>query len=122
LRSILATIKDRVANQVKEARAANGERAELEDAVHTAISQWTQNQAVAIADSEATEAYNEGTLTAAELGGATSVFVVEEEDAPDAECQEARFQVWDIAKARANRKQHPRCRRAFIAMTEPEVA
>jgi HK97 family phage portal protein len=121
LRSIIKTLRDRVANRVKEARAADAERPEFEAAVRSAITEWSDSQAVAIADSEATEAYNEATLTVAELSGVGSVFVVEEEDAPDEPCQEARGQVWDIAKARANRKEHPRCRRAFIPLTSERV-
>jgi hypothetical protein len=50
------------------------------------------------------------------------VFVHEEDDAPDEACQEAHGQVWDIATARANRKEHPRCRRAFMPLTAEAVA
>lgn len=122
LKSIIATIKDRVAKQVKETRDADGERSDFEAAVRSSLADYADRHIVAIADSEATEAYNEGTLTAAELSGVTEVFVVEEEDAPDKPCQDARGEVWDIAKARANRKEHPRCRRAFLPLSPSTVS
>jgi HK97 family phage portal protein len=122
LRSIIATIRDRVVARVKAARDGNAERTEYEAAVRAVVAEWADSQAALIADSEATEAYNEGTLTAGELAGVNSWLVVEEEDAPDEPCQEARHQVWDTAKARQNRKEHPRCRRAFLALPEGAVA
>jgi HK97 family phage portal protein len=122
LRSILRTIKQRVAAKVKEARDRDGERHDFEASIRAAITEWSDSQAVAIADSEATEAYNEATLTVLESVGEEVVYVHEEEDAPDDECIEARGQVWPIEKARQNRKQHPRCRRAFLSLAEAEVA
>lgn len=122
LRSILATIKSRVARQVREVRDGDGERSDYEAGIRLALSTWSNNQTVAIADSEATEAYNEGTITAAEMSGVTKFFVVEEDDAPDEACQEAAGQVWDADTARARRKEHPRCRRAFLPLTVPQVA
>ena len=118
LRSIIRTVKDRVIRQVKEARERDGERGDYEAAVRSAISTWSDGQVVAIADSEATEAYNEAVLTTLEMVGEGQVFVVEEDDAPDEACQEARFQVWDIDYARQHRKEHPRCRRAFLSLAE----
>jgi HK97 family phage portal protein len=122
VRGIIKTLKQRYANKIKEARAADAERSEFETAIRSVTALWNENQAPAIADSEATEAYNEGTLTAAELSGVPTVFVVEEEDAPDKPCQDARHAVWTIDFARKNRKEHPRCRRAFIPLTEASAA
>jgi HK97 family phage portal protein len=121
IRSIVKTLRDRVVRRVTEAREGNAERTEFEAAVRAAVAEWADSQVVAIADSEATESYNEGTLTAAEMSGINSVYVVEEEDAPDQPCQDARGQVWDLATARSNRKEHPRCRRAFIPLTDAAV-
>lgn len=118
VRSIVRTLKERVTNRIKAARDANAERTEFEAAVRSAIAEWADSQAVTIADSEATEAYNEGTLTVAEMSGVDQFYVVEEDDAPDEACQKARGQIWDLKTARANRKEHPRCRRAFLPITE----
>jgi hypothetical protein len=122
LRSIISTVRERVVNKIKEARDRDGERGDYEAAVRAAINDWTASQVVAIADSEATEAYNEAVLTTLQMTGETEVFVVEEDDAPDEACQEARNQVWDIDFARQNRKEHPRCRRAFLALPAATVS
>lgn len=116
LPKIIKTIRDRVVEKVKATRDADGERSDYQAAIRLAVADWSDSQAVTIADSEATEGYNEGTLTALEMTGESQVYVVEEEDAPDEPCQEARGQIWDIEHARANRKEHPRCRRAFLAL------
>jgi HK97 family phage portal protein len=122
LNAIVKTLKERVVKHIKDARTADAERQDYQQVISSVISDWTTNQASLIADSEATEAYNEATLVAAEMSDVTNVYVVEEEDAPDAPCQEARGQIWDIAHAREHRKEHPRCRRAFLPLTEPAVS
>ncbi len=119
VRGIMKTIKDRVVRRVKEAREGDGERKDFESAIRTALTEYADRQVVAIADSEATEAYNEGALTVLELSGHTSVYVFDGDD-HDKPCADANGQVWEIAHARQNRKQHPRCRRAFLAL--PQVA
>jgi hypothetical protein len=121
IRSILSTLRDRVVKRIKDARDANAERHELEAAVRGVISEWDEGQAVTIADTEATHAYNEGAITAAEAAGVQHVFVTDGDDY-DEPCIDANGQVWDLAKARANRIEHPRCRRAFIPMTAEVVA
>ena len=118
LRSILKTVRDRVVAKVKDARARDGERSDYEAAIRSAVAEWQDTQAVTIADSEATEAYNEAVLTTLEMVGEAQVFVVEEADAPDEACQQARHRVWDIDYARANRKEHPRCRRSFLSIAD----
>jgi hypothetical protein len=122
IRSILNTIKDRVVNRIKEARDESAERGEYEAAIRGALADWADRQVLAIADSEATEAYNEAVLSMFELSGEEQVYVGEEDDAPDAECQEAHGQVWDIEYARQHRKQHPRCRRYFLSLADAQVA
>lgn len=118
LRSIIRTVRDRVINKIKETRSKDGERADYEAAVRAAINDWTASQVVTIADSEATEAYNEAVLTTLEMVGEGDVYVHEEDDAPDDACQEARGQVWSIDYARSHRKEHPRCRRAFLSLAD----
>ena len=114
--SIVRTQRDRVSAKLAEALEAGGGKDEAEAAVRDAIKVWNDTQSDLISDSESTIYFNEGTLTVAELTGATEVYVQEEEDAPDEPCQEARGQVWTIEKARENGIEHPRCRRNFLPM------
>lgn len=116
LRSIIKTQKERTAKKLGEALDAGGGQEEAEAAVRDAIKVWVDTQSGLIADAEATTAFNEGTLSVAELTGATEVYVFEEEDAPDEPCQDARGSVWSIEKARDNRIEHPRCRRHFVPL------
>lgn len=122
LRSIIKTVRDRVVAKVKEARDSDAERSDYQAAVRAAVSDWSATQAVTVADSEATEAYNEAVLTTLEMSGEDKVYVVEEYDAPDEACQDARGQVWDIDFARQHRKEHPRCRRAFLSVADTASA
>jgi hypothetical protein len=121
LRSIVKSIRDSVVRHVSEARAANGERAEFEAAVRTAVGDWATGKAEVIADTEATHAYNEATLTAAELSGVTHVFVEDGND-HDEPCRAADGSVWEVDFAREHRLEHPNCRRAFIPMAQGAVA
>lgn len=116
VRSILKTIRERLVNRVKTARdKENAERIDLENAVREVIDEWQSGQAVGIAETEAVHAYNEATLTSAELAGITNVYVTDGED-HDEPCVEANGSVWTIEFARENRLQHPRCRRAFLPL------
>lgn len=117
LRKIIRTLRDRVARRVAETRDGDGERAEFEAAVKAALNDWSASQVVTIADSEATEAYNEGMLTMLEMDGQETVFVTDGHD-HDEPCKAADGQIWTIDHARANRKEHPRCRRAFLPLAE----
>ncbi len=117
LKSIIATIKKRVLTRVKEARDGDAERAELEAVVRAVTNDWAASQASLIADTEATIAYNEATLTVAEAAGIGSVFVVDGDD-DDAPCIEANGSVWSIDEAREKRLEHPRCRRAFLPFAQ----
>ncbi len=121
VRSIIRTFRDRVVNRIKEAREANAERHDFEAAVREAVGDWSKSQAATVADTEMTHAYNEATLSVAELSGVTSVYVTDGDD-HDEPCKEANGQVWEISKARANRLEHPRCRRAFLPLTAEAVA
>lgn len=115
VRGILRTLKERVVRRVTEARDAHAERHEFESVVREVIREWTRNQAVMIADTEATHAYNEATLAAAEAAGIEEVYVTDGED-HDEPCREAHGSVWKIAEARERRIEHPRCRRAFLPL------
>lgn len=117
VRSIIGTQRDRVARKVAEALDAGGGKDETEAAVRDAMKVWAETQAETIALTEAVHAFNEGTLVVAELTGAERVYVTDGHD-HDEPCIEADGQVWDIAKARANRLEHPRCRRAFLPLNE----
>lgn len=115
IRSILGTVKDRLIGRIATARTKNAERHELEAAVRAVIAEWADGQAAIIADTEATHAYNEATLTVAEMSGATEVYVTDG-DEDDEPCIEANDSVWSIDKARDNRIEHPNCRRAFLPL------
>lgn len=121
IRGIIATLRDRVVNKIKETRESNGERHEFEAAVRSAITDWKDSQALTIADTELTNAYNEGTISAAEAAGINEVYVTDGDDF-DEPCIDANGQVWDLATARSNRIEHPRCRRAFLPVTPEAVA
>jgi HK97 family phage portal protein len=115
VKAIMATLKDRVVSKIKEARSGDAERGEYEEVVRSTIASWAESQAVTVADTEATHAYNEATLTAAELSGVDRVYVTDG-DEHDMPCVEANGQVWTLEQARANRVEHPRCRRAFLPL------
>lgn len=117
VRSIVNTQRDRVAKKVAAALDAGGGQDESEAAVREAMKVWAENQSDLVAETEAVHAFNEGTLTVAELTGATHVFVQDGDD-HDEPCKEANGAVWDIAHARENRLEHPRCRRAFLPINQ----
>lgn len=120
LRSIMKTIRDRVVARIKEAREAGAERHEYEAVIRATLSDWSASQARTIAETEAVHSYNEAALTISEMAGVDLVFV-EDGDDHDAPCQEANGSVWTIEHARANRLEHPHCRRAFIPLTDVAV-
>ena len=115
IRGIVRTLKDRVARRVRDARAADGERPDFNAAISDTVREWMGGSLTTVADTEATHAYNEATLTAAEAAGVTEVYVTDGED-HDEPCKEAHGSVWDIETARENRLEHPRCRRAFLPL------
>ncbi len=115
VRGIVNTLKTRAVNRIKAARDADAERDEYQAAVRGIIAEWSDGQVAAIADSEATHAYNEGVLTVAEMSGVAQVYVSDGDDS-DEPCAEANGSVWTVEQARANRIEHPRCRRAFLPL------
>lgn len=121
LTAIVNTLKDRVVSRVKKAREGDAERSDYDAEIRNVIKEWSASQAATVAETEAVHGYNEATLTAAELSGVGKVFVTDGDD-HDEPCKEADGQVWDVSFARENRLEHPRCRRAFLPLTSPEVA
>lgn len=115
LPSILRTAKQRLSAKVANL-PADATKQDADAVIRDHITEFKTGHAGTIAVAEAVELYNEGTLSVAEATGASEVFVFEEEDAPDAPCQEARNQVWTIDYARDHRKEHPNCRRAFAVV------
>lgn len=113
IRAIVSNLKNRVLKSVKSAQDEIGDAAALRDAVQETLRDWRTGQAAVIADSEATHAYNEGTLTVAETLGLDEVGVLDGHD-HDEPCREADGQTWPISFARENRIEHPNCRRAFV--------
>lgn len=116
VRAITQTFRDRVARHLRAERDAGKSQAELRAIVQQTINDWRENQANAIALTEATRAYNEGTLTVAEAAGLTHV-QVEDGDEHDEPCREADGSTWSIEHARDHALEHPRCRRAFTPIS-----
>ncbi len=112
VRKITANLKDEVAQKVAKALAEGQTRGDVEAAIRESMDFWRESHAETVALTEATHAYNEGTITVAELTGHDAVFVHDGRD-DDEPCITADGQVWDLETARANRLEHPRCRRAF---------
>ena len=115
LRSIINTQRGRVGYHVAQALDKGGGAAEAEAGVREAIRLWSETQSSLIAETEAVHAFNEGTLTVAELTGSTQVYVQDGHD-DDEPCKEADGSVWTIEEARERRLEHPRCRRSFIPL------
>jgi HK97 family phage portal protein len=114
---IIRTQRNRVSKHVDDALAAGAGEREAEEAVREAMNVWRETQAETIALTEAVHAFNEGTLTVAELTGASHVYV-QDGDEDDQPCIDANGSVWTIEKARENRLEHPRCRRSFLPLNE----
>lgn len=121
VRGILNTLRDRVVSKLKDARENDAERHELNAIVQETVEAWRSSQAQTVAETEAVHAYNEATLTAAELSGITHVYVTDGDD-HDEPCVKANGEVWEISHARQNRLEHPRCRRAFLPLTAAQVS
>jgi HK97 family phage portal protein len=119
-RKITQNFKDDIARKVATALKEGETRLDLELAIREQMDFWRLTHAETVALTEATHAYNEGTLVVAEAHGDTHVFVHDGED-DDEPCIEANGQVWTIEDAREKRLEHPRCRRSFTPLSLPEV-
>ncbi len=109
LRSIVSTLR----RQILSKTDALPTRQEVLNAIREEIRNWNVEM---IALTEIVSAYNEGTLVVAEAAGVEQVYVSDGDD-HDQPCIDANGQIWDIATARANRLEHPNCRRAFVPLS-----
>jgi hypothetical protein len=120
VRKITQNLKNEIGQKVGVALKEGQSRADVEAAIRQAIDFWRESHAETVALTEATHAYNEGTLTVGELTGHTHVYVHDGND-DDEPCIEANGSLWSIEHARDNRLEHPRCRRAFSLVPVEEV-
>lgn len=112
--SAVGTLQDRILTKTEAKLDAGATLADLQTFLQQEMQAWVEGSAEVIATAEAVEAYNEGTLSVLEASGEAEVFVSDGEGCED--CKEIDGQVWPISQARANRKGHPGCRRAFLAL------
>ena len=113
--SIVKTLKKAMTAKFANDLTAESTREDAEKLVRDQIREWSTGRANVIADTEATLAYNEATLTVAEETGATEVYVTDGDD-HDQPCQDANGMVWTVEQARERRIEHPNCRRAFVPL------
>jgi HK97 family phage portal protein len=119
IEGITANLKDDISKKVAQVLNTGGSRDDVERVIREAVQFWRETHAETVALTEATRAYNEGTLTVAEMAGVTNVMVQDGHD-HDQPCIDADGSVWTIAHAREHSIEHPRCRRAFTPL--PEVS
>lgn len=117
VKSIQTTLRDQIVTKVGDAVDGTATPGEIEQIIRDAVTSWRTDKLDGIAITEAVKSYNEGTLAVAEGAGSKEVYVTDGTDT-DEPCIEANGQTWTIEKARANLLEHPRCRRAFIPVTE----
>lgn len=116
VRAISDNLRDEIIQKVAKALEDDAERDDVEAIIRQSVDFWRESKAETIALTEATHAYNEGTLVVAEATGHNHVFVHDGLDHDDP-CREADGKVWTISEARERRLEHPRCRRAFTPVT-----
>lgn len=112
VKKITDTLRDELIQKVARALEQGDDRVTLEKAIREAMDFWRESKAETVALTEATHAYNLGTLEVAKLTDHDFVFVHDGRDF-DEPCIEADGQIWTIAHATENTLEHPRCRRAF---------
>ena len=115
VRSISNNLRDEIIQKVAKAVKEESPREEVDRVIRESIDFWRESKAETVALTEAVHAYNEGTLTVFEETGANEVLVLDGEDHDEA-CREANGQTWTLSEARERRLEHPRCRRAFVAV------
>ena len=115
VRSITDNLRDEIVQKVAKAVENGEDREAVDAAIRESVDFWRQHKAETVALTEATHAYNEGTLTVYEASGVSEVLVYDGDD-HDEPCKEANGSVWTIDHARDHRLEHPRCRRAFVAI------
>lgn len=118
VKAITENLRDDIVRVVGEALEEEDiTRDQIEAAIREAVATWAESKAETIALTEATRAYNLGTLEIAREVGTDSVYVTDGQD-HDEPCIKANGQIWTIERAIDNLIEHPRCRRAFIPVTE----
>jgi hypothetical protein len=118
LSGIVDTLKTSILNKVLAAQRKSADKSEVDTLIRQSLTDWKAKAGV-ISLTEASHAYNVGTLDIAEANGMTSVLVSDGDDT-DEPCVTANGQTWSVAKARDNILEHPNCRRAFVPV--PAVA
>lgn len=112
--AIIANLKESVADIVGKSIAAGNTIDQIAEALSEKLGEYrSPGQVHTIAYTEAAEYYNEGAIRMAEANGYSHVMVLDGTDS-DAACRHAAGQVWTTERARANRTQHPNCRRSFV--------
>lgn len=114
--SVSDTFQQEFLATIRKMQQRGASNSEFTNAIRTEINDWQTGRAQTIALTEATRAYNEGTLQIAEANNIASVLVSDGEDF-DSPCVEANGQTWTLDEARDNLIEHPNCRRAFVPNT-----
>ena len=77
VRAITENLKGEIVQKVTAALKDGKGRAEVDQIIREAIDFWGQSKAATVALTEATHAYNEGTLATIEAAGGTEVYVTD---------------------------------------------
>lgn len=117
--SIMKTLKDRVLKRVLTSQQKADPLTDVQAEVRDALAEWKTGTAPGVALDTGVHGYNRATVDIAESNGSTELLVSDGLD-HDKPCIEANGETWPLAKARKNLQEHPRCRRAFVAL--PAVA
>ena len=104
---IVSNFKAKILQDILSLQRHGSNPGEFTKAVMGGISKWKDGHAETVALTEATRAYNEGTLLVAEANGIDKVLV----SGPG---EEANGQIWTLEQARESVIEHPRSRRAFV--------
>lgn len=112
VQSIVNNFKQEVLQGVLNLQRHGSNPGEYTKEIMAGVKKWEDGRADVVALTEATHAYNEGTILVAESGGMNLLVSDGEED--DEPCQAANGQVWTAEQARERRLEHPNCRRAFV--------
>lgn len=118
LNGILDTLKSSILNKVLAAQRKSADKSQIDGIIRDTIIGW-KDKAKVVALTEASHAYNIGTLDIAEANGMSHVLVSDGDDT-DEPCVTANGQTWTLDEARGNTLEHPNCRRAFVPI--PAVA
>lgn len=121
LNSIVDTLKTGVLSKVLKAQQQSADSTTYDTLIRETLAAWTDGQAGVVALTEASHAYNIGTLDIAEANGLDSVLVSDGDDT-DEPCVTANGARWTIEHARENTLEHPNCRRAFVPVADTVTA